>query len=101
INIMVGSSLSYTDAEKVWEYRILVLGLAYMFLGYYLSQTSQKALSGVMYGFGSLFFLGSAMALGGWQPNQNAFWELIYPLLVFGLIFLSVYVKSKSFLVFG
>jgi len=101
INMLVGNNLSYTDATKVWEYRILVLGLAYMFLGYYLYFTSQKALTGVMYGFGSLFFLGAAISLGGWQPNQNAFWELIYPLLVFGVIFLSVYVKSKSFLVFG
>jgi hypothetical protein len=101
INIIVGNNLSDADTAKVWEYRLLVYGLAYMFLGYYLSSTLQKVLSGVMYGFGSLFFLGSALILGGWSPDQNAFWELIYPLLVFGLIFLSVYVKSKAFLVFG
>ncbi len=101
INMIVGSNLSGSDVVKVWEYRILVEGVAYMFLGYYFSQGSLKALTGALYGFGSLFFLGSAMALGGWQPNQNAFWELVYPLLVFGIIFLSVYVKSKAFLVFG
>ena len=46
-------------------------------------------------------FLGAALALGGWSPQQNIFWELIFPGLVFGIIFLSVYLKNKSFLVFG
>ncbi|MDR3642262.1 MAG: hypothetical protein P4L74_01370 [Candidatus Doudnabacteria bacterium] len=98
---LVGESLSGSDYSKVWEYQILVIGLVYMLVGRYLAVTAQKALVGVLYGFGSLFFLGSALALGGWQPNQNAFWELIYPLVVFGVIFLSVYAKSKAFLVFG
>lgn len=101
VNIVVGNNLDSKRAMDIWEYRILVLGLAYMFLGYYLSQTSQKDLTGIMYGFGSLFFLGAAIALGGWQPYQNAFWEISYPFLVFGIIFLSVFVKSRSFLVFG
>lgn len=101
ISLVVSGNLSYSDVSKVWEYQALVIGLCYMLVGYFLNTTSQKALVGVLYGFGSLFFLGAAMALGGWQPNQNAFWELIYPLLVFGLIFLSVQVKSKAFLVFG
>jgi hypothetical protein len=54
-----------------------------------------------LYAFGSLGFLGAALALGGWAPEQNVFWELIFPLLVFGIIFLSIYVKSRAFLVFG
>ena len=98
---LVGQNLSITDYSKVWEYQILVIGLVYMLAGRYLFFTEQKPLVGVLYGFGSLFFLGAALALGGWQPNQNAFWELIYPLVVFGMIFLSVYAKSKAFLVFG
>ena len=98
---LVGQNLNIADYPKVWEYQILVIGLVYMLVGRYLSPTSQKLLVGVLYSFGSLFFLGAALALGGWQPNQSAFWELIYPLLVFGLIFWSVYAKSKAFLVFG
>lgn len=98
---MVGDNFRSDDMAKIWEYRFLVTGLTYMLLGYYLRETAQKALTGTLYGFGSLIFLASAMALGGWEPNQNVFWELIYPLLVFGVVFLSVYVKSKSFLVFG
>ena len=101
VSLIVGDNLSYSDADKVWQYQFLVIGLAYMALGYYLKATTQKALTGVLYSFGCLFSLGSAMILGGWSPNQNAFWELIYPVLVFGVIFASVYLKSRSFLVFG
>lgn len=101
VSWIIGGNFSYSDYSKVWEYQFLVIGLAYMLVGYYLSQTSHKALVGTLYGFGSLFFLGSTLALGGWQPDQNIFWELAYPLLVFGIIFASVYTKSKSFLVFG
>ncbi len=101
INIMIGDNLMYENLDTIWKYRILVLGLAYMFLGYYLSSTSQKALSGVLYAFGTSFFLGAAIFLGGYYPDHNIFWELIYPVLVFGVIFLSVHVKSKAFLIFG
>ncbi len=101
VNLIVGQNLLAGNAIKTWEYRFLVEGLTWGLIGFYFKDTSFKALSGVMYGFGCIAFLGSAMALGGWSPNQNAFWELIYPVLVFGIIFLSVYVKSKSFLVFG
>ena len=41
------------------------------------------------------------MALGGFQPNQDAFWELIYPVIIFGALFTSVYIKSKSVLTMG
>lgn len=101
INIIVGDKLSYSAAEKLTEYRIMVLGLAYMLLGYQFLKTELKPLSGILYSFGSIFFLGSTMALGGWTPNQNVFWELVYPLLVFGTIFVSVYVKSKALLTFA
>lgn len=99
INWMVGANLPQT--ETVVEYRFLVTGLAYILLGLYLSKTTHSTLTGFLYGFGCLGFLGASMALGGWSPNQNIFWELIYPVLVFGIIFSSVYLKAKSFLVLG
>jgi len=75
--------------------------LSYLFFGYYFSSTKQKDLSGVLYGFGNLFFLGAALALGGWKPSQNIFWEMIFPGLVFAVLLLSVHLKSKPFLTFG
>lgn len=87
-----------------WEfsaYRVLCTGLAFALLGYYFSDTPHRALRGALYGFGVFCFLGAALALGDWKPHQNGFWELIFPGLIFGVMFLSVYLKSTSFLTFG
>lgn len=83
------------------EYRVLITGLVYLLLGHYFSQDVRRVLSGALYGFGILFFLGASLALGGWQPNQNGIWELLFPGLDFAALFLSVYLKSKAFLTFG
>lgn len=91
----------YFDLWKFYEYRLLLSGFVYLLLGYYVSTTTRSALSGFLYGFGSIGFLGAALALGGWQPNQNAFWELLFPLLVFGALYLSVYLRSRALLTFG
>jgi len=72
-----------------------------MLLGYFFFQGDMSGLSGPLYGFGVLLFLGMALSLGGWSPHQRVFWELIFPGLAFGVIFLSICVKSKAFLVFG
>lgn len=92
--------------NPIWDYnfyyyRLLAVGLAYIFLGYYFSQSERSSLSGFLYGFGILGFLSAALILGGWSPHQKAFWEISFPGLVFATLFLSVYLKSKSFLVFG
>lgn len=86
---------------KFFEYRFLLTGLAYILLGYSFSRDKRHSITGPLYGFGIFGFLGAALVLGGWEPNQNVFWELIYPGLVLGVIFLSVYLKSKAFLTFG
>lgn len=91
----------YIYSYHIVEYEFLISGFVYMLLGYYFSSGSQRALSGFLYGFGSLGFLGAALSLGGYNPNQNAFWELAYPLIIFAIIYLSIVIKSKSFLVFG
>lgn len=89
------------DEPTFTEYRTLMVGLSLALLGYFFSGKTNRALSGSFYGVGVLAFLGSALALGGYTPEQNMFWELIFPLLAFGVIFLSVQLRSKSFLVFG
>lgn len=92
---------NFIGSDKVLQYKVLFAGLSYLCLGYFFAQTDLRSLTGFLYGFGVLAFLGAAMALGGWSPNQNAFWELAFPFLVFGVIVLSVYLKSRAFLVFG
>lgn len=97
---MVGGAPYFND-WKFYMYRVLVAGVAYILMGYAFSKNERAPLSGFLYGFGILGFLGAALALGEWKPNQNVFWELIYPGLVFGALFLSVHVKSKAFLTWG
>ena len=99
-SFMIGGG-AYFDNWKFYEYRVLVTGITYMLLGYAFSKNERASLSGFLYGFGILGFLGAALTLGSWKPNQNVFWELIYPGLVFGALFLSVQIKSKAFLTFG
>jgi hypothetical protein len=89
------------DWDDFFYYRSLVAGLSLMFLGYYFSNNSSKLLAGILYVVGPFMFLGSALALQGYMPEQNAFWEIIYPGLVFGVMFLSVYLQSKSFFTLG
>lgn len=83
------------------NYRILLVGLTYMLLGYSFVGTDREALTGWLYTFGVIGFLGAGLALGEWKPNQNVFWEAIYPGLVFGVIFLSTHLRSRIFLIFG
>lgn len=82
-------------------YRVLCIGLTYGLLGYHCSRNLHKALTGVLYSFGAIFFLGAALALGDWNPRQSLFWELAFPGFVFGIIFLSVYLRSKALLTFS
>lgn len=89
-----------SNGDFYW-YRFFTVGIAYILLGRSFSMGNLAPLSGILYGFGSLSLLGSALMLGGWKPEQKPFWELIYPLLVFGILYLSVMVKSDAFLVWG
>lgn len=82
-------------------YRVLCTGLVYVLLGYYFTETPHRVITGALYGFGVFCFLGAALALGDQNPHQNVFWELVFPGLVFGVMFLSVYLKSTAFLTFG
>lgn len=99
-NLLIGTKPLFDDLKFI-EYRVLLTGLSYMLLGYYFSQSKRRTLSGALYGFGVFGFLGAALALGGWSPKQSIFWELAFPGLVFGIIFLSINLKSKAFLTFG
>lgn len=91
----------YFDDWKFFAYRTLVVGFSYILLGYYFSKTIASTLTPSLYGFGMLGFLGSALALTGWSPEQNPFWEILFPGIAFAVMFLSVHLKTKSFLLLG
>ena len=95
------SGVPMIDEWSFVNYRILFAGLAFMLFGYSFVGTVREPLTGWLYFFGVSGFLGAGLALGEWKPNQNVFWEAVYPGLVFGIIFLSTYIKSRIFLIFG
>ncbi len=82
-------------------YRFLAMGLSYMFIGHGMPAIDSRPMQGWLYGVGVLMFLGAALVLGGWKPDQNWFWEAVYPGLVFVVLYLSIRLRSRSFLVFG
>lgn len=88
--------------DTLFEYVVLAAGIAYVLLGYgFVNHKDLRVLTGVLYSIGLIAALGSALALGGWTPEQNVFWEVIFPGLALGTAFLGAYLKSRSFLVFG
>jgi len=89
------------DSGRYAAYRFFGIGLSYCAFAYAWQSTVRKELSGVLYGFGSLFVLASALALGGWKPEQHLVWEITYPGLAFGAMFLSLWLRSRAMLVFG
>jgi len=89
------------DSWRLKTSEVFAAAAGYLALGTYFRQTSRAEMTNFLYGFGSLGALGSALALGGWSPNQSVFWELVYPGLIFGALFASVRVKNKSFLTWG
>lgn len=99
-NYLIGANPLFLE-NKFYEYRYLVIGLSYGLLGYYLKSTAQYSLTESLYSFGTIFALGAMLALGGWKPEQNYIWEILYPGCVFCVLFLSTHLKSKPMLILG
>jgi len=89
------------DEFEFFEYRALAVGLSYLILAFSFAETERRPVSGILYGLGAVSFLGASLALGGWTPSQSVFWELVFPGLVFCVLYASVHLKSKALLTFG
>jgi len=83
------------------KYRWLTCGLSYMCLACHYQETKQHGISSWLYGSGIFSFLTAAFMLAGWVSHKNIFWEIVFPGLSFGAVFLSIYLRVKSFLVIG
>lgn len=102
VTSLVSENPPFLERLQFTEYRFLVVGISYLLLAYYFNSIrGLERLQGFLYGFGILIFLASTFALGGYAPYQNIFWESMFPLFVFGTLFLSILIKNKAFLVFG
>lgn len=83
----------------------MLLGIVYLFLGFLFSKNPLRAsLSGALYGFGIFIFLTGGyfeFAVLSAPPVYPIFWQTVYPLFIFGSLYLCVLLNKKVFLVFG
>ncbi len=93
--LLAGSLLNTADMLK---YRFLLLSVSLILIGYTWKETA-RTLSAWMYAAGSIMFLGAALALGGYAPAANQLWEAAFVGLAFGMMFLSIVLKSRAMLV--
>ena len=99
-SLLIGEG-SFVDTWQFYQYRFLVASVMYLIIAYSFSKTSRAPLSNFLYGFGVFGLLSTVLSLGGWSPDQNVFWELLYPILISGVLYLSVVIKKGSFLLWG
>jgi hypothetical protein len=79
---------------NLYQYLTMVIGLAYILLGYAFDGTRREGLTGSLYGFGLIGLLGAPLVIGG-------FWDTLAAFLILITLVLSVYLRSKAFLTFG
>lgn len=99
-DVIIGDPVS-TRIHEFYKYRLLLLGVSYIALGYAFSKNKKHWIPGCLYFMGSVTVLTIALALGGWRPDQNIFWDMAYPVLILMFLRLSFYIKSKSFMLSG
>jgi hypothetical protein len=95
------SETYFTLNKKFHLYRIFFVGLSWLLLGHAFSSTERQPLTSFLYVFGLIAVLTSGLILSDWKPNQSVFWEIVYPGLALGIVFLSTLVRSRAFLIFG
>lgn len=84
-------------------YQGLILGICYVFLGYYLNE-DDTGLAGALYLFGDLLILWLVFQLGGWlwsSDYMNVFWAWATPFVLILNFMLSIYLRSRAFLYLG
>lgn len=85
-----------------FAYRVLIAGFVYLVIGYiYRENNFRSSLVWFLNLVGLGMFLGASMYLGGFKPQQNLFWELLFPFLSFGAIYFSMILKSRVYLIIG
>jgi hypothetical protein len=87
--------------EDFITYSLFVVGIIYIATGYMLANTSARVLTGFLYSFGIIGVLLAGICLTGWKPEQNHYWEVIFPFMTFASFIMSIKLESRSFLVFG
>ena len=100
LSSLILNNATYLPDWRIGYYLFAALGLSYLFIGYAYEKTDKQGLVKLLYLLGINFFLGSLLALTGWKPSQDVFWELLYPAIVFGGLYVSAIIHSRIVLGF-
>jgi len=87
----------YYRYDDLYAYLTMVVGASYLFLAYAFRQGWNNKLFGLLCFFGSVGFLGAVFS----QVFDSVLFQLFYFLILFGALFLSVYMKSRIILSVG
>lgn len=87
--------LDYREMETLFQYLTMALGGSYLFLAQRFQGGWNKRLVGVLRFFGITGLLGAAFS----QVFDSTLWEMLYFLLIFGSLLLSVHIRSRSVLI--
>ncbi len=91
------------DFSNISQCELIVLGLAYIYLGYRLQKTKYAFFTGPLYFIGCVFALDGAYFLGPISVTEPHFiyWKIIAALFIILAFTAAVRLKSKSFLYLG
>jgi hypothetical protein len=95
------TTMMNSKPEDFVTYSLLLAGIIYIATGYMLVNTGARVLTGFLYSFGIIGVLLAGICLTGWKPEQNHYWEVIFPFMTFASFIMSIKLESRSFLVFG
>jgi len=87
--------IPYIDDEIISVYLTMIVGASYFFLSRAFQNTWNSKLNGALYLFGSIFVFGAAFS----RVFDSELWQFLYFLVIFGGLYLSIYLKSQIILV--
>ena len=87
--------IPYIDDEIISVYLTMIVGSSYFFLSRAFQNTWNEKLNRALYLFGSIFVFGAAFS----RVFDSELWQFLYFLVIFGGLYLSIYLKSQIILV--
>ncbi len=92
--LLIGAIEDFRN-EDIYLYLTMLIGASYLLLTQSFKASWNKRLLGILYFFGVLGILGAGFI----EVLDSGAWELLYFILVFTCLYLSVYMKSRIILV--
>lgn len=98
---LIGSFLVEELSATAYHYRVFVLSIIWLGLGFSIRSEKTPRLSSFFYGLGSLGLLASALLLGRGSGTVHSYWEIVFPFLVMFVLWLGVVINNRFCLMTG